>query len=91
VRAARGDADEAEALYRRALAIKERRLGRDHFDVAITLNHLALRLEEHKRVAEAKRTLARALRILERRLGPRHPTTRTCRESYEAMTGERIS
>ena len=36
---------DAEALYRRALSIKESLLGRDHPDVALSLNNLALLLE----------------------------------------------
>ena len=39
--ALQGKYDDAEPLYRRALAIQEKTLGGDHPDVAESLNHLA--------------------------------------------------
>ena len=45
--------DEAEALFRRALALKEKLLGADHPDVAVTLNNLGLLLKKQGKLAEA--------------------------------------
>ena len=45
---------EAEPLYRRALAIDERRLGQDHPNVATGLNNLASLLQATNRLAEAE-------------------------------------
>src|SRR5262249_21770199 len=64
---------EAEKLYRRAIAIKEKVLGPDHPSVAITLVNLgSMKLDAHQ-PAEAKALLERALRIQEAALGPEHP------------------
>ena len=48
----------AEALYRRALAIKEALLGPEHPDVAITLNNLAVACQMQSRDREAAELLA---------------------------------
>jgi hypothetical protein len=39
---AQGKYDEAEPLYRRALDVRERALGKNHLDVASSLNYLAV-------------------------------------------------
>jgi tetratricopeptide (TPR) repeat protein len=49
-----GRYDEAERLYRRALAIKENVLGPDHVDVALTLGNLAMLYKTLERYAEAE-------------------------------------
>ncbi|MEM9938369.1 MAG: tetratricopeptide repeat protein [Pseudomonadota bacterium] len=65
--------DEAEPLYRRALAIDEASYGPDHPSVAIRLNNLAgLRLATN-RLDEAEPLYRRALAIDEASLGPDHP------------------
>jgi len=65
---------EAEPLYRRALAIDERSYGPDHPDVASALNNLAGLLYATNRLAEAEPLYRRALAISERSYGPDHPT-----------------
>ena len=65
---------EAEPLYRRALAIREKVLGPDHLDVAKTLSSLAslfYRVQNYPERAEP--LLKRALAILEKNLGPEDP------------------
>ena len=64
---------EAEPLYRRALAIDEKRSGPDHPNVATDLNNLALLLKETNRHAEAEPLYRRALAIAEKSFGPDHP------------------
>jgi tetratricopeptide (TPR) repeat protein len=63
---------EAEPLFRRALAIDERRYGRDHPNVATRLNNLAQLLQDTNRLTEAEPLMRRALAIDERSFGPDH-------------------
>jgi CHAT domain-containing protein len=48
---------EAEPLFKRALAIREKALGSDHHDVAIVLNNLALLYRAQGRYADALRAI----------------------------------
>ncbi len=68
---------EAEPLYRRALAIREKTLGSDHPDVATSLNNLAALLYAQGKYAEAEPLYRRALAIREKALGPDHPSVAT--------------
>ncbi|MCB1606363.1 MAG: serine/threonine protein kinase [Xanthomonadales bacterium] len=65
--------DEAEVFYRRALAIRQDKLGSDDADVAITLGGLGYLLHLRERWPEAEALQLEALRILEQQLGPMHP------------------
>jgi tetratricopeptide (TPR) repeat protein len=67
---------EAEPLYRRALAIDEKRFGPEHPDVARDLNNLAGLLRATNRLAEAEPLYRQVLRILAEfghRTGHEHP------------------
>ncbi len=64
---------EAEPLYRRSLAIREKALGPDHPDTAVSLNNLALLYGNQGRYAEAEPLYQRSLAIREKALGPDHP------------------
>ena len=68
-----GRSADAEALHRRALAIRERALGPGHGDVAFSLNNLAGILWAQGRTDEAMAMFERALAIRERAYGPTHP------------------
>jgi tetratricopeptide (TPR) repeat protein len=61
--------DEAETLFRRAMAIRAKVLGDDHPDVAHSLTILAGVYRMHRKDAEAERLLRRALEIQTRALG----------------------
>lgn len=61
---------EAEALYFRALEIKEVKVGADHMDVAATLHEPGRCVQEAGRPEDAGALFRRALEILEVRLGP---------------------
>jgi tetratricopeptide (TPR) repeat protein len=61
--------DEAEGLYRRAMAIREKVLGDDHPDVAHTLTNLSLVYSLQRKFGEAEVVLRRALEIQEKALG----------------------
>jgi tetratricopeptide (TPR) repeat protein len=64
---------QAEPLMRRALAITEASLGKDHPAVAVRLNNLAQLLQATNRLAEAEPLIRRALAIDEASLGKDHP------------------
>jgi tetratricopeptide (TPR) repeat protein len=64
---------EAEPLYRRALDIREKALGRDHPDVAVSLNNLAELYQSQGRYAEVEPLLQRSLVIREKALSRDHP------------------
>ena len=70
-----GKYDEAEPLYRRALAGKEEALGPAHPDTLITVNNLANLLSEQGKYDEAEPMYRRALAGNEEALGPAHPNT----------------
>jgi tetratricopeptide (TPR) repeat protein len=82
----RGKPIEAEALYRRALAIKERALGDDHPEVATTLNNLATLLRSQSRYDEAAALYRRCLGIWIDAVGLDHPTTRTCQANCQLLS-----
>jgi hypothetical protein len=66
---------EAEPLYRRALAARERVLGAEHPRTLISVNNLAFLYKSQGRYGEAEPLYRRALAASERVLGPEHPHT----------------
>ncbi len=68
-----GKYGEANGLYRRALAIREKVLGPDHPDLASTLNGLAVTCQHQGKYGEAEGLHQRALAIREKSLKPDHP------------------
>jgi tetratricopeptide (TPR) repeat protein len=71
----RAEYAQAEPLYQRALAIREKALGPEHPYTASSLNNLALLLHDQGKVEEAEPLYRRALAIDERALGADHPDT----------------
>ena len=69
----KGRYDEAEPLYRRALALDEASHGPVHGDVSRDLNGLVVLLRATNRFAEAEPLARRALAIDEATAGPDHP------------------
>ena len=67
--------EQAEPLYQRALAIRERVLGPDHPDTADSLNNLAVLYFHRGKYEQAEPLYQRALAIREQVLGPDHPDT----------------
>jgi tetratricopeptide (TPR) repeat protein len=57
---------------KRALAIREKALGPDHPDVAVSLNNLANLYDKLGRYGDAEQLFKRSLAILEKVLGPNH-------------------
>ena len=76
---------QAEPLYVRALAIKEKQLGSNHPDTATSLNNLASLYESISKYAEAELLFVRALEIVEKSLGNNHPNTQAIRENLEIL------
>jgi len=67
----------AERLFRRALALQERMLGREHPAVAETLKSWAALHADHGQDETAERLYTQALAIQEKTLGPEHPDVAT--------------
>jgi tetratricopeptide (TPR) repeat protein len=66
-----GRYSEAEPIFKRALAIREKTLGPNHPDVATTLSYLALLYHDHGRDADAEPLFKRSLAIHEKVLSDR--------------------
>jgi tetratricopeptide (TPR) repeat protein len=81
---ARGDLAQAEQLYRRALAVKEKLLGADSTDAALTLNNLGALLKLAGRPEEAAGLLERAVTVLQDRIAPDHPHLVLARANLES-------
>jgi Tfp pilus assembly protein PilF len=80
----RGDVDQAEPLYRRALAIKESLLGAGSPDTALTLNNLGALLNRAGRPEEAADLLGRAVTVLQHQVAPDHPHLALARANLES-------
>jgi tetratricopeptide (TPR) repeat protein len=77
----KGKYAQAEALYRKALAMRQEALGPDHPDTALASSNLAASLESQGRVQEAEVLHRRALAVREQVLGSRHPHTAASRNN----------
>jgi eukaryotic-like serine/threonine-protein kinase len=77
VHGAMGAYEEAKALNERVLAVREKALGPDHPEVAISLGNLAGSHAVMQALEEAKGLQERALAIAEKALGPDHPDVAT--------------
>ncbi len=83
-----GKYEQAEPLYQRALAIREKQLGAEHPDTATNLNNLALLYQTQGKYKQAESFYQRALAIVEKTLGPDHPNTMTFRANYTGLLEE---
>ena len=77
-----GKYGEAEPLFKRALAIREKALGPEHSDVATTLKDLAILYLDQLRYGEAEPLFKRSLEITEKALGPEHLDVAFSLENY---------
>jgi tetratricopeptide (TPR) repeat protein len=68
----RGNYDQAETLYQRALDTKEQLLGRGHLEVASVLQNLGVLYEEKGDYTRAEKCLQEALQIRTTQLGAGH-------------------
>ncbi len=76
---AKGELQQAEPAYRRALALKQKLFGEEHPDIGISLNNLAVLLKQSGKTNQVQELFAQALIIFEKTLGADHPNTRLCR------------
>ena len=76
---------EAISLAQRILAIREKSLGPNHPDVAISLNNLASLYQDQGRYADAEPLYKRSLAIREKSLGPNHPDVATSLNNLAAV------
>src|SRR5207249_5961297 len=83
-----GRLTEAEQLYERALAIKQKVLGARHPEVGVTLNNLAGLQRQRGRSDAARLLYRRALSTFEARLVARHPRSAACRANHRTLLGE---
>jgi transposase len=74
--------EKAEALYQRALAIREQIVGFQHPDTATSLYHLAVFYSSRARYEKAEPLYQRALSIRELVQGPLHPLTVSVLKDY---------
>jgi len=68
---------EAESLYQRAITVAEKAYGRNHLEVATTLNNLAALYHAQGDGTKPERLYKRVLAIKEKHLGPDHPDVAT--------------
>jgi CHAT domain-containing protein len=68
-----GNYQKAEPLYQRSLAIREKVLGQEHPDVALSLNNLANLYQNMGNYQKAEPLYQRSLAIWEKVLGQEHP------------------
>jgi tetratricopeptide (TPR) repeat protein len=79
---------DAEPLYQRVLAIREKALGPTHPDVAKTLYNLAKLYQAQGQYAKAEPLYQRALAISEKALGPAHRDVAMILQSYVTLLRE---
>jgi len=65
--------------------LKEKILGPDHPDTAMTLNNLAVLFQSRGDLEQASSLFRRALDILETTLDPDHPKVAACRKNFEEL------
>lgn len=69
------DNEEAEAMYRKALGLREKALGPSHFGTLVSLNNLAVVLVSQGKYDEAEAMHRKALELGEKTLGRSHLKT----------------
>lgn len=68
-------ADEAEGMYKRAMAGKEKALGRDHTSTIRMVNSLELLYADQRRMNKAEKLYQHALASSEQAFGSDHTST----------------
>ncbi|MDP3105470.1 MAG: tetratricopeptide repeat protein [Candidatus Methanoperedens sp.] len=76
---------EAEPMYRRALEINEKLLGKNDSNIATSLNNLAALYKSQGKYDEAEPMYRRALEIFEKSLGKEHPYVATSLNNLAAL------
>ena len=79
----KGEYDKAIELYRKALEIKEKVLGKEHPSTATSYNNIGLAYYNKGKYDKAMEFYRKAEKIREQKLGPDHPYTKDVKESIE--------
>jgi len=77
--------EEAERVYRHALAFREKFFGPDHASVASSLSNLAALLQEQGRLEEAAALLRQSSSITEQDAGADHPEPAECQPNSTSL------
>jgi Tfp pilus assembly protein PilF len=85
IEAHKRDYDQAEELFRHALAIAENKPKQNHVAFVVLMNNYGLFLKDKGDSAKAETYLCRALSSAERVLGPNAPYTQTIRAELETV------
>ena len=80
-----GKYDQAEPLYQRSLAIREKTLGKDYPDVATSLNNSAVLYHAQGKYDQTEPLYQRSLAIMEKALGKNHPNTKTVKDNLQKL------
>ncbi len=72
-------------MLERSLAIREKELGANHPNTAVSLNNLAGLYESTGRYTEAEPLYVRAVEIVENNLGINHPSTQIFRTNLQII------
>jgi Tetratricopeptide repeat len=83
-----GKYDEAEAMHRRALELRQTVLGKEHPGTLTSMNNLALVLESQGKYYDASTLCQQAFSGFRKTLGEGHPTTLACSKNYTAILEE---
>ena len=75
-------------MYRQALVICGKTLGKDHPKYAISLSNLGKALFKQKKFFEAEELARQALEISESRLGKEHPQSKKLAKNLEKLLKE---
>jgi tetratricopeptide (TPR) repeat protein len=86
-----GKPDQAEPLFIRSLAVREKGLPPDHPDVAQSLSCLAKQYCSQGKYADAEPLYKRSLEIYEKAFGPEHPNAAAVSESLADIQEKIIS
>ena len=85
---AAGKPDQAEAVYRRSLALIQTFMSADQADLAPHLEGLAAALRAQRKYDQAEPLYQRALAITEKNLGADHPNTAVLLDKYAGLLDE---
>src|SRR5581483_8150996 len=80
--------EQAEALYKRALHLREQHLGQDHPETAETLHDLAIFRQKQGHLNEALSLAERTLKIRSQLLRDVHPKTIATQTLYDQLLQE---
>lgn len=80
-----GKFEQAAPICRRLLRIYEATLGKEHLDVGIIANNLAMLYHSWQKYDEAENYYKRALEIKRKAMGPDHPDVITLLSNYAAL------